>query len=123
MIHGCTVQALWMEGAAIVSFKLVRGGVFQEEGITTRLMAPASLKGCSGSRNLRDSLSDLKAQVAANARGIELVQELIAEFSLGVWGLTMHCLGLCIGLTRVGPARRRPCVHEFYSISCRVCCA
>lgn len=33
--------ALSEEGAAIKSFKLVRDGVFQEEGITELLMAPA----------------------------------------------------------------------------------
>jgi hypothetical protein len=44
-------------------------------------MAPGKLSsvipGCSGTRNLSDNLSDLKAQVAANQRGITLVQELI----------------------------------------------
>jgi 5-oxoprolinase (ATP-hydrolysing) len=58
-----------------VSFKLVRGGVFDEGGITTLL---------EGTRALRDNLSDLRAQAAANARGIVLVQDLIAEYSLPV---------------------------------------
>jgi 5-oxoprolinase (ATP-hydrolysing) len=40
------------------------------------------LPGCSGTRNLSDNLSDLKAQVAANTKGIQLVQELIAEHGL-----------------------------------------
>jgi 5-oxoprolinase (ATP-hydrolysing) len=47
-------------------------------------MSPARLAdtipGCSGTRNLSDNLSDLKAQVAANQRGITLVQELIGEY-------------------------------------------
>eukprot|EP00878_Enallax_costatus_P007255 GHUV01007601.1.p1 GENE.GHUV01007601.1~~GHUV01007601.1.p1 ORF type:complete len:447 (+),score=116.96 GHUV01007601.1:60-1343(+) len=76
------------EGAAVVSFKLVRNGHFQEAGITELLMAPGrladQLPGCSGTRNLSDNLSDLKAQVAANTKGIQLVQELIAEHSLEV---------------------------------------
>jgi hypothetical protein len=38
----------------------------------------------SGTRNLKDNISDLKAQVAANQKGIHLVQELIAEYSLTV---------------------------------------
>ena len=37
-----------------------------------------------GTRCLGDNLSDLRAQVAANAKGITLVQSLIAESSLAV---------------------------------------
>jgi 5-oxoprolinase (ATP-hydrolysing) len=35
-----------------------------------------------GTRNLEDNLSDFKAQVAANNRGIMLVYSLIEEYSL-----------------------------------------
>ena len=31
-----------------------------------KLLAPAQYPGCSGSRNIQDNISDLKAQVAAN---------------------------------------------------------
>lgn len=76
------------EGAAVVSFKIVRDGVFQEEGITELLLAPGRLShvipGMSGTRNLSDNLSDLRAQVAANTRGIALVHALIREYSLAV---------------------------------------
>lgn len=74
------------EGAAIVAFKLVRRGVFDESGITQLLQAPGAsgVPGCVGTRNLSDNLSDLKAQVAANTRGIQLVHELIAECTLPV---------------------------------------
>jgi 5-oxoprolinase (ATP-hydrolysing) len=37
-------QTLVEEGAVIHSYKLVSGGVFQEEGITEVLMAPAKVK-------------------------------------------------------------------------------
>ena len=37
-----------------------------------------------GTRNLRDNISDLKAQVAANTRGIALVADLIQEYGLPV---------------------------------------
>lgn len=79
-----TSKSLLEEGAAITAFKLVRDGVFQEAGITELLMAPAKygIPGCTGSRNLSDCLSDLKAQVAGNHRGIGLVKELIAEHGL-----------------------------------------
>jgi len=70
------------EGAMIVAFKLVRNGVFQEEGITEVLKAPGTIPGSSGTRNLRDNLSDLRAQVAANNAGIKLLQELADEYGL-----------------------------------------
>jgi 5-oxoprolinase (ATP-hydrolysing) len=72
------------EGAIIRSFKLVENGVFQEEGITELLMSPAKLPGLSGCRALEDVLSDLKAQVAANQRGVELVKALIDQVGLEV---------------------------------------
>ena len=65
--------SLSQEGAAIVSFKLVRkGGAFDEAGISEVLTR-------AGTRALSDNLSDLRAQVAANARGISLVRSLIEE--------------------------------------------
>ena len=70
------------EGAMIVAFKLVKQGKFQEQGITEILMAPGKLPGNSGTRNLRDNLSDLRAQVAANNSGIRLLQELVQECGL-----------------------------------------
>lgn len=57
---------------------------FDEAGITELLLAPGALgvRGISGTRNLQDNLSDLKAQVAANTKGIALVKGLIQEYSL-----------------------------------------
>ncbi len=37
-------------------------------GVTELLMAPGKYPNCSGTRNLSDNLSDLKAQVAANQK-------------------------------------------------------
>lgn len=42
------------------------------------------MPGCSGSRNLRDNLADLNAQIAANQKGISLLEELINAYSLPV---------------------------------------
>ena len=71
-------QWLSEEGAAIVAFKLVTaGGGFEEARITALLQA-------AGARNIPDVLSDLRAQVAANHRGIVLVHELIAACGLGL---------------------------------------
>ncbi|MCJ8738120.1 hypothetical protein PDJAM_G00031930, partial [Pangasius djambal] len=75
---------LQQEGAVFTSFKLVTEGVFQEQAVTEALLAPAHYPGCSGTRNLHDNLSDLRAQVAANQRGSQLVGELIDTYGLDV---------------------------------------
>lgn len=77
-------KTLVQEGAAIVAFKLVKEGVFQEDGISALLNAPGLLPGNTGTRNLSDNLSDLKAQVAANTRGASLMHELVGEYGLDV---------------------------------------
>ena len=78
------------EGAHIISFKLVENGVFQEQGITDILMSPGKVKTnpgeppMSGTRALSDNLADLQAQVAANQKGIKLMEELIGQYELEV---------------------------------------
>lgn len=52
--------------------------------VTEALMAPGHFPGSSGTRNLHDNLSDLHAQVAANQKGIQLVNELIGQYGLAV---------------------------------------
>ncbi|KAI1761334.1 Hydantoinase B/oxoprolinase-domain-containing protein [Hypoxylon sp. FL1150] len=84
---------LWEEGAAIEAEKLVSGGVFHDEIVTRLLLQePAQHPGCSGTRCLSDNLSDLRAQVAANARGINLVGALIKETSLPVVQMYMYAI-------------------------------
>lgn len=83
-------KTLSEEGAAIVAFKLVDGrvGEFREQEITDILQQKGLLDDRGqpriGTRNLRDNLSDLKAQVAANQRGVILMNELVAEYSLPI---------------------------------------
>ena len=78
-------HSLYEEGAAIKTFRLVKNGLFDEKGITHLLVdVPATFEGCSGTRCLRDNISDLKAQVAANQKGITLIQSLVAEYTLEV---------------------------------------
>ncbi|OQR91721.1 5-oxoprolinase [Achlya hypogyna] len=83
-------KCLAEEGAAIVAFKLVdgRSGQFQEAGITDILLQKGKVDSLGrpaiGTRNLRDNLSDLKAQVAANQKGVHLMQDLIREYTLRV---------------------------------------
>ncbi|KAI1385577.1 Hydantoinase B/oxoprolinase-domain-containing protein [Hypoxylon trugodes] len=71
---------LWQEGAAIRSFFLVRDNHFDEEGIVKILLEPGNHPNCSGSRRLADNLSDLKAQVAANTKGSNLIKALMEEY-------------------------------------------
>ena len=52
--------------------------------MTEALNDPAKYPGSSGTRNLHDNLSDLRAQVAANQKGITLIRELIDEYGLDV---------------------------------------
>jgi len=75
---------LAQEGAAFKSFLIVENGQFQEKQIVERLTTPTNAKGAVGTRNLSDNLSDLKAQIAANHKGIQLVSELITSYGLGV---------------------------------------
>lgn len=77
-------KALVDEGAMIIALKIVKGGEFQEEAVTEVLNAPGKIPGNSGTRNLRDNLSDLRAQVAANNSGIRLLHELVEENGLHV---------------------------------------
>ncbi|XP_018407362.1 PREDICTED: 5-oxoprolinase [Cyphomyrmex costatus] len=76
--------SLSQEGAVFKSFLLVHEGIFQEEELTNALMAPNKVPGSSGTRNLSNNISDLKAQIAANQKGSQLVNELIDTYSLEV---------------------------------------
>lgn len=69
--------SLQQEGAAFKSFLIVKGGRFLEHDIRTAIQA-------AGGRNLNDNISDLRAQVAANKKGIDLVTELILQYGLDV---------------------------------------
>ncbi|PWO00451.1 Hydantoinase B/oxoprolinase [Tilletiopsis washingtonensis] len=78
-----TSKTLYEEGAQIKSFKLVRKGVYDREALVKLLCDdPAQYAGCSGSRCFRDVESDLHAQIAANRKGVQLIDLLVDE-----WGL------------------------------------
>ena len=70
-------KSLEEEGAAIKTFKLVQNNQFQEEGI-------AKILTDAGTRALADNLSDLKAQISANRKGVTLLYELVQTYSLEV---------------------------------------
>ena len=74
-------RELFQEGAAIKAEKLVSEGQFNEKRITELLYdEPAQYPDCSGTRCLADNLNDLKAQIAANQKGINLISALIEDY-------------------------------------------
>jgi hypothetical protein len=83
-------KTLPQEGARIVSHRLVtKDGGFDEAGIRALLLPPAASRAVaeseapiSGARNISENISDLRAQVAANRKGITLMNELIDQYSL-----------------------------------------
>lgn len=75
-------KELWEEGAQFRSFKLVKAGKFDEEGVTAALNKPGEYPGCEPTRTLRDNISDLHAQVAACHRGAVLINQLVDEQGL-----------------------------------------
>ncbi|CAK7237845.1 hypothetical protein SBRCBS47491_010172 [Sporothrix bragantina] len=69
------------EGAVIKSFKLVSEGIFDEEGVRYIFITkPAEYPGCTGSNSIEENISDLKAQIAANQRGSNLIRDLFEEY-------------------------------------------
>ncbi|KAI8718172.1 hypothetical protein NCS52_00595300 [Fusarium sp. LHS14.1] len=60
-------EEIWQEGASFTSFKLIEQGRYP---------------GCTGTRTWSDNVSDLKAQAAANLKGIRLIQDCIKEYGL-----------------------------------------
>ena len=75
-------------------------------------MAPGDLKseipGISGTRALGDNLSDMKAQVASNFKGIGLVTALIEEYTLEVVQAYMHQIQVGISLLLMSGTRQHP---------------
>lgn len=86
-------KELWQEGAAIYSEFLVKEGKFQEEKMIQKLLKePSQYPGCSGTRRLSDNISDLKAQIAANQKGIQLIALLVEEFGLPTINAYMNAI-------------------------------
>lgn len=84
-------RELFQEGAAIKSEKLVSEGKFDERRITELLYdEPAQYPDCSGTRCLADNINDLKAQIAANQKGINLISTLIEDYGEDVVQFYMH---------------------------------
>jgi 5-oxoprolinase (ATP-hydrolysing) len=79
-----TSKELWEEGVLVRSMKIVSGCQFMEQDVRNAFLKAGEYPGCSPSRRLNDNISDVKAQISANQRGLLLLQNLAAEFSLPV---------------------------------------
>jgi 5-oxoprolinase (ATP-hydrolysing) len=72
---------LYQEGAAFEQWKIISKGQFDDEGVKHHFLdVPGSYPGCSPSRRVHDNIADLKAQVAANQKGINLIHSLFEEY-------------------------------------------
>ncbi|OJJ74007.1 hypothetical protein ASPBRDRAFT_41793 [Aspergillus brasiliensis CBS 101740] len=78
-------KMLYEEGAMTMGFKVVSQGRF-DEGMVRKFLydEPASYPGCSGTRTYKDNVSDLKAAIAANQKGAQLLEGLVQENTLDV---------------------------------------
>jgi 5-oxoprolinase (ATP-hydrolysing) len=84
---------LWQEGVAVETFKIVKEGAFDDKGLHEILVdIPASYPGCSGTRTMRDNIADLKAAIASNNRGIQLINALIKDYSWPVVEFYMEAI-------------------------------
>ncbi|KAL4779797.1 Hydantoinase B/oxoprolinase-domain-containing protein [Aspergillus varians] len=75
-------KELWEEGVNVRSLKIVENGTFLESTVRAAFLHAGTFPGCSPTRRLNDNISDIKAQISSNQRGILLLQTLCAEFSL-----------------------------------------
>ncbi|MDR6428318.1 5-oxoprolinase (ATP-hydrolyzing) [Variovorax paradoxus] len=63
------------EGVLIDNFKLVEGGRLREAELRALLAS-----GAHPSRNIEQNLADLRAQIAANEKGVQELQAMVAQF-------------------------------------------
>jgi 5-oxoprolinase (ATP-hydrolysing) len=76
-------KELWEEGINIRSMKIVDSGAFLEKDVRRAFLDTGNFPGCCPTRRLQENISDIKAQIPSNQRGIILLQKL-CEFSLPV---------------------------------------
>jgi 5-oxoprolinase (ATP-hydrolysing) len=85
-------KELWQEGISIKSMRIVEGGHFKEKEIRQAFEDVANHPGCSASRRINDNISDLKAQISANERGVNLLQQLCGEYGVPYIQFYMHAI-------------------------------
>ncbi|KAF7628420.1 Hydantoinase B/oxoprolinase-domain-containing protein [Aspergillus flavus] len=85
-------KELWEEGINVRSMKIVDSGTFLEEDVRQAFLDAGNFPGCSPTRRLQDNISDIKAQISSNQRGIVLLQKLCREFTLPIVHKYMHAI-------------------------------
>ena len=65
------------EGVVFENFRLVSDGTFQRDALCARLG-----DGPNPARNIEQNVADLRAQVAANEKGVQLLHDMVAHFGL-----------------------------------------
>ncbi|EME43976.1 hypothetical protein DOTSEDRAFT_62509 [Dothistroma septosporum NZE10] len=75
-------KMLWEEGISVESMKIASGGEFLEDEVRAGFDRAGNFPGCAPTRRIQDNLSDLKAQMSANQRGITLLKKLCHETGL-----------------------------------------
>ncbi|KAF1950182.1 hypothetical protein CC80DRAFT_246522 [Byssothecium circinans] len=75
-------KELWEEGVLVRSMKIVSKGEFLEQKVRDAFMKAGEFPRCSPTRRLNDNISDIKAQISANQRGLLLLRNLSKQFTL-----------------------------------------
>ncbi|SGZ58965.1 CIC11C00000003337 [Sungouiella intermedia] len=71
-----------MEGAKFEAWKVVENGKFDNDGIQRYFVDDLkNIPGSSPSRKVSDNISDIKAAIAANQKGINLLKDLFTEYN------------------------------------------
>lgn len=81
-------KSLNEEGVAIKSFFVVKKGKFREEDFVHLLKHPGN--DIIGSRNPTNNIGDIKAQVASNNKGIQLLNDMVDEYGLSMVQIYMN---------------------------------
>ena len=69
------------EGAQFIAWKLVNNGVFDYDGVEKYFVDELKkVPGSSPSRKVEDNIADLKAEIAANQRGINMLTDVFTEY-------------------------------------------
>ena len=75
-------KELWEKGINVRCMKIVDTGTFLEDDVRQAFLDAGNFPGCSPTRRLQNNISDLKAQISSNQRGMILLQKLCREFML-----------------------------------------
>lgn len=73
--------SLDQEGAKFIAWKVVEKGAFDYAGVDKYFIEePKKFEGSSPSRKVSDNIADLKAQIASNQKGINLLADIFGEY-------------------------------------------